>query len=135
MAKKRWVYSPRKQSASKVSEHLKQTVKDKADQLVNTVLIHKYVKPPPENYQFNYLVNIYTKWYRNYFYFCSTYNTSRPNAIAPSFEDKFARLEYVAGDSFNLAFMRHTGQWQEIAQSISLEEALEMIKEGGLFHP
>ena len=135
MAKKRWVYSPRKQSASKVPDRLKQTVKDKADELVNTVLIPQYVKPPPENYQFNYLVNIYTKWYRNYFYFCSTYNTSGPNAIAPSFEDKFARLEYVAGDSFNLAFMRHTGQWQEIAHSISLEEALEMIEEGGLFHP
>ena len=135
MAKKRWVYSPRKQAASKVPDRLKQTVQAKADELVNTVLIPQYVKPPPENYQFNYLVNIYTKWYRNYFYFCSTYNTSGPNAIAPSFEDKFARLEYLAADSFNLAYMRHTGQWQVIAQSISLEEALEMIKDGGLFHP
>jgi hypothetical protein len=135
MAKKSWVYSPRKQAVAKVPDNLKQTVKDKADELVNSVLIPQYVKPPPEDYQFNYVVNIYTQWYRNYFYFCSTYNSPGPNAISPSFEDKFARLEYVAGDRFNLAYMRHTGQWQEIAQSISLDEALTMIKDSGLFQP
>jgi hypothetical protein len=135
MTKKRWGYSPRKPSAPKVPERVKQTVKAKADELVSTVLIPQYVQPPPEDYQFNYLVNIYTKWYRHYFYFCSTYNTSGPNAIAPSFDDKFARLEYVGGDHFNLAFMRYTEQWQEIALDISLEEALEMIKDSGFFHP
>lgn len=135
MAKKRWVYSPRKQAASKVPDNLKQTVKDKADELVNTVLIPQYVKPPTEGYQFNYLVNIYTQWYRNYFYFCSTYHSPGPNAISPSFETKFARLEYVAGDKFNLAYMRHTGQWQEIAESISFEMALHTIKDNELFQP
>ena len=135
MAKKTWSSGPRKRSVSKVPERVKQTVKAKADELVDTVLIPQYVKPVPEDYEFNYLVNIYTKWYRNYFYFCSTYNTSGPNAMAPSFDDKFARLEYVGGDSFNLAFMRYTGQWQEIALDISLEEALEMIKDSGFFHP
>jgi hypothetical protein len=135
MAKKQWVYSPRKPSAPRVPERLKQTVKAKADELVTAVLIPEYVQPPPENYEFNYLVNIYTKWYRHYFYFCTTYNSPGPNAIAPSFDDKFARLEYVGGHSFNLAFMRYTGQWQEIAYDISLDEALDMIKDGGFFHP
>ena len=135
MAKKGWVYSPRKQSKPKVSDSLKQAVKTKADELVETVLIPQYVKPPPEDNDFNYLVNIYTKWYRHYFYFCSTYNVRGPNATAPSFEDKFARLEYVSADSFNLAFMRYTGQWVEIAYNISLDEALEMIKDDGLFQP
>lgn len=135
MAKKRWIYNPRKQSKSKIPESLKQTVKDKADELVNTVLIPQHVKPPPADNQFNYLANIYTKWYRNYFYFCSTYNVPGPNAIAPSFEDKFARLEYVGGDKFNLAYMRHTGQWHEIAQNMSLDEALDVIKDGELFTP
>jgi hypothetical protein len=135
MAKKQWVYSPRKPPAPKVPERLKQTVRAKADELVTTVLIPEYVQPPPENYQFNYLVDIYTKWYRHYFCFCTTYNTSGPNATAPSFDDKFARLEYVGGDSFNLAFMRYTGQWQEIAQDISLDEALDMIENSGFSHP
>ncbi len=135
MAKKRWIYGPRKQSATDVPDSLKYTVKAKADELVKTVLMPQYVKSPPADLQFNYLVNIYTKWYRNYFYFCSTYHSSGPNAISPSFEDKFARLEYVVADKFNLAYMRHTRQWQEIAQSISLDEALDVIKDGGLFYP
>ena len=135
MAKKRWVYSPSKPSAPKVPESLKQTVQTKADELVSTVLIPQHVKPVAQDYQFNYLVNIYTKWYRNYFYFCSTYHVPGPNAIRPSFEDKFARLEYVGGDKFNLAYMRYTEQWQEIAYGISLDEALAMIKDSGLFHP
>ena len=135
MAKKSWVYSPRKQAAAKVPDTLKQTLKDKAHELVNTVLIPQSVKPPPEGYQFNYLVNIYTQWYRHYFYFCSTYHSPGPNAISPSFEDKFARLEYVGEDRFNLAYMRYTGQWQEIAEDISFDEALAMIKESGHFHP
>jgi len=61
MAKKSWVYSPCKQSNLKVSDSLKQAVKTKADELVETVLIPQYVKPPPEDNDFNYIVNIYTK--------------------------------------------------------------------------
>ncbi len=135
MAKKRWIYSPRKQSAANVPDSLKDMVKAKADELVENALMPQHVKSPPADLRFNYLVNIYTRWHRNYFYFCSTYNSPGPNAISPSFEDKFARLEYVVADKFNLAYMRHTGQWQEIAQSISLDEALDMIKDGGLFYP
>jgi hypothetical protein len=135
MAKKRWVYSPRKQAKPKVPENQKQAVKAKADELVQTVLIPQHVKPPPEDNDFNYIADIYTKWYRHYFYFCSTYNVRGPHATVPSFEDKFARLEYVSEDNFNLAFMRYTGQWVEIAYDISLEEALEMIKGDALFHP
>lgn len=135
MAKKQWVYRPKKQAKAKVPSNVKQEVEKKAQELVNSVLIPQYVKTPPEDYQFNYLVDIYAKWYQHYFYFCSTYNSPGPNAISPSFEDKFARLEYIAPDSFNLAYMRHTGQWFEVAQGVSLEYALAMIKEGGLFSP
>jgi len=41
MTKKGWVYSPRKQSKPKVSDILKQAVKTKADELVETVLMEK----------------------------------------------------------------------------------------------
>ena len=135
MAKKSWVYSPRKQSKSKVPDRLKQTVKEQADELVETVLIPRHVKPPPEDDQFNYLVNIYTKWHRNYFYFCSTYNSPGPHAISPSFEDKFARLEFVGTDRFNLAYMRHTGKWWEVYPDLSLNECLNTIRDDPLFMP
>ncbi len=135
MTKKRWVYRPPKPSKPKVPDRAKQEVERKANELIDSVLKPQYIKPPAEDAQFNYLVDIYTKWYRNYFYFCSKYNSPGPSALASSFEDKFARLEYAGEDAFHLAYMRHTGQWFEIARGISLEQALDKIKDGGYFFP
>jgi hypothetical protein len=95
----------------------------------------EHVKPASTTDDFNYIADIYCKWYRNYFYFCATYNCPSPNAIYPSFETKFARMEYVADNRFNLAFMRHTEQWAEVAQDISMEECLTMISEDPIFTP
>ena len=48
----------------------------------------KYVLPPPVEGQFNYIIDIGAKWYRNYFYFFSTYACPGPNALSPTFESK-----------------------------------------------
>jgi len=64
MAKKTWGYSPRKQSSPKAPDAIKKRIKDKADELVSTVLIPQFVKPPPEDYPFNYLVDIYNLQHR-----------------------------------------------------------------------
>jgi hypothetical protein len=49
-----------------------------------------YVRsPPPENRQFNYIIDIFGKWYRSYFYFCGRYYCPGPNAISPTFETRF----------------------------------------------
>ena len=58
-----------------------------------------------------------------------------PNAIAPFFEERFARLEYLADDNYNLAYMRHTGQWSEIYQDLSLEECLAAVRDEPHFLP
>lgn len=55
--------------------------------------------------------------------------------MSPSFEDKFARLEYTGLDRFNLAFKRHTGQWVEIFTDLTLAECLEEIEAGNFFVP
>jgi len=55
--------------------------------------------------------------------------------MSPSFEDKFARLEYVGADLFNLAYKRHTGQWIEIHFDLSLEKCMSEIEEGVHFMP
>lgn len=135
MAKKRWVYRPPKQAQPRVPDHIKQEVERKANELIDSVLKPRHIKPPAEDERFNYLVDIYTKWYRHYFYFCSKYNCPGPGALAPSFESKFARLEYIEPDKFNLSYMRHTEQWFGIARGISLEQALAMVEGGGSFFP
>ena len=133
--KKMWVYSPAKQPKPKVPESEKQLISEKCNELIETELKPKHIKPPPTDNDWNYLVDIFGKWYRNYFYFCSTYNCPSPNAISPSFEDKFARLEYVGKDSFNIAYMRHTGKWWEIFQGLTLEQCLEEMKNNVILHP
>ena len=45
-----------------------------------------------------------------------------------TFESKLARLLYVGPDRFNLAFQRHTGQWIELYEGLSLQQSLETIR-------
>ena len=136
MRQKIWVYNPPK---PKVSNAIKRQVEAKATELVSTVLKPEHIKPPPRNPRWNYIVDIYTKWHRNYFYFCAKYACPGPHALSPSFDTGFSRLEYVGSVSqesrFNISYMRHTGRWWEIGHGLSLEECLAEIKEGGLFQP
>ena len=133
--RKMWVYSPPKPPKPKVPDAVKAEVDAKARELVESVLKPKHVKPPPEDERFNYVADIYTKWYRSYFYFCARYNSPGPTAITPSFEAKFARLEYVGVNRFSLSFMRHTGQWVELNPDVSLDECLAAIREEPFFMP
>jgi hypothetical protein len=104
--------------------------------LVNNVLKPRYIQPPPApaEFQRNYITDIYTKWYRHYFYFCAKYAVPGPNAIEPFFEAQFARLEYVREDRFNLAFMCYTGQWVVPYPDLSFERCLAAIEDDPLFY-
>jgi hypothetical protein len=118
-----------------IPEDVKADVDKKAQELVETVLKPAHIKPPLKGHQFNYIVDIYTKWYRNYLYFRAKYAVPGPTAISPSFEAKFARLEYVGHNRFNLSFMRHTEQWEEIGEGLSLSQCLAAVKDDPLFYP
>jgi len=134
--RKTWVYSPPKPTKPKVPASVKAEVERLAQELIETALKPQHIKPPPEDAQFNYIVDIYSKWYRHYFYFCAKYASPGPYAISPTFEAKFARLEYVGGEGrFNLAFMRHTGAWVEIYPDLSLLECFAAILEDAFFQP
>ena len=137
MAKKQktWVYGPSPQPKPKAPEDIKREVETKANALVEAVLKPTYVKPPPEDDRSNYIVDIYTKWYRNYFYFCAKYCVPGPNAIAPFFEAKFARMEYAGHAQFNLSYMRYTEEWWEVYPGFSIDECLQAIEKDPLFHP
>jgi hypothetical protein len=120
---------------AKVPEHVKVELEQKANTLVETALKPAHVKPPPEDARFNYIVDIYTKWYRNYFYFCAKYHVPGPDAIEPSFEAKFARMEYTGNDRFALSFMRYTKQWVELYIDLSMDECLSAIQDEPFFTP
>ena len=133
--RKMWVFSLPKQPKPKVPDAVKTNMEAKANDLIETVLKPNHIKPPSGDERFNYIVDIYSKWYRSYFYFCAKYACPGPNAISPFFETKFARLEYVDNECFNLSYMRHTGQWWEIYTELSLDESLDAIRDEPHFLP
>jgi hypothetical protein len=131
--RKTWVYRPRKPAPARVPSKLKAEVQQRAEELIESELKGRYVKPPPKGYDFNYVVEIHAKWYRHYFYFCAKYASPGPHAISPFFETKFARMEYVGGENFDLSYMRHTGEWIQVYQGMSLDECLTAIRDDPWF--
>ena len=130
-----WVYSPPKEAPPPVRPLSSAQVEEKANALVATVLKPRFVPPPPEDPQFNYIEDIYTKWYRSYFYFCAQYRSAGPYALGGTFEAKFARLKYAGDGRFDLAFQRHTGEWFDVYAGLTLDECLGSIQSDAWFHP
>jgi hypothetical protein len=134
-ARKQWVYSPSKAAKPPLPDAIKAELDAKAAALIEQHIKPQHLQPPPEDSQLNYLIDIWTKWYRGYFYFCGTYACPGPNALSPTFEVRFARMEYVGGSRFNLAFMRYTGQWVELYQALTIDECLTAIRDEPFFFP
>lgn len=81
MAKQKMLWVPNQ------SEAIKPTVTDKQKEEVNTFfepLIAKYKKQLQKikpNTVYNYVTDIYSKWYQLYFYLCEKYKSENPNRI------------------------------------------------------
>ncbi|MDB5307849.1 MAG: hypothetical protein JWO38_2051 [Gemmataceae bacterium] len=65
----------------------------------------------------------------------ATYACPGPNAISPSFETNFARLEHIGGGRFDLAFLRHTGRWWPLLSGATLDECLNSVRDDPWFQP
>lgn len=137
MAKHRkvWIRSSEKSPKTAVPDAIKAELEAKATDLIATVLKPKHVRPPKKDAQFNYITDIGGKWHGKYYYFVATYACPGPNAIAPTFESKFARLEHVGEGKFTLSFLRHTGKWFPIFQARTVDESLEAIRDDAWFEP
>jgi hypothetical protein len=138
MAKKRpmtWMVRPSKTNKLSIPESLKALVAVRAKKLVETVLKPKFIQPPPKKPRFNYITDVAAKWHGSSLYFVSTYACPGPTAISPTFEAKFARVEFVGKNKFNLSFMRHTGKWVVLYESLSLDECLDAIENDFWFQP
>ena len=129
-----WVYDPKSKAGTKPREDLKREVSEAAEAILADWR-QRYIKKVPADYQYNHLIEVYTKWRGNYFSFCGTYACPGPDALSPSFEASFARLEVVLAKRFNLAFMRYTGRWVQTDQALTLEECLAKIGEDDFYHP
>jgi hypothetical protein len=136
MAKQRkaWVSSPEKRPKSSLTGTVKDEADTKANELIEKVLKPKHIQLP-EGSQLNYITDITTKWVGSKFYFISIYACPDPNALSPTFESKFARMEYVGNDGFALSFMRHNDQWIRLYARLSVDECMTAIQEEHWFMP
>ena len=133
--RKAWRIGSGKTPRSALPDAIKTEVEAKATALIVNILKPKHVLPPKKEEQFNYIIDIGTKWYRNYFYFFSTYACPSPNALSPTFETKFARMEYLGNAKFALHFMRHTGEWFGLYDALSVDECMKAIEDDQWFTP
>ena len=133
--KKTWMYSPARDPKAAASDATKAEVEKKANELIAAALTPKHVQPPPKEPKFNYVTSLSTKWHGRYFHFVATYTCPGPNAISPTFEVNFARLEHTALGKFNLAYMRHNEKWHELFADLTLDECLKSIKDDLWFQP
>jgi len=133
MAKKMWVLSAPKATKAKLTEAEKKEIADKCQPLVEAFK-RQYINPNP-NKEWNYAVDIYTKWYQNYLYFCEKMKSEHPNRTQDEFEEKFVRLTYKSNDCFDFSYFRHTGQWFLVAEGLTLNDCLEMMQQNPNFQP
>ena len=133
--RKAWTFSPGKRPKASLPGTLKDEVDTKARELIETVLKPKHIEPPPTGHQLNYITDITTKWLGSKCYFISVYACLGPNVLSPSFETKFARMVYVGDGKFNLAFMRHSGQWVELYEGQTVDESMKAIRDDPWFVP
>jgi hypothetical protein len=131
VAKKRTTRS----SSPTLDDATKARVEAKVRELIDRELKPKHIQPPPEDARFNYLTDLTLKWHGSTLFLVSVYACPGPNAISPSFEERFARLKPAGPGRFDLAFMRHTGQWVELFQGQTLDECLAEIRDDPWFIP
>ncbi len=135
MAKRgQWVFVPKKVAKVKVTDLVKSEMEKKAIDFIDNKLKPLYIKEPPKENFGNYIVDIYYKWHHSYFYLIAKYCCPSPDAYEPSFECRFARMQYMGNDKFNLSFSIFPGtKWYEIAESLTIDECLKSVEEDPQF--
>lgn len=133
MSKKKkaaWGWAPAKQTF-KPTDAQKKIVSEKFEPLLEK--IRQGLPPVPEPQKFNHCVDVFSKWWRSYFYIMQKYKCPPEGYISDGFETGVARMEFRGDDTFDLAYFRHTGKWWVIAEGISLEECLDWVKTDPIF--
>lgn len=133
MKMKSWVLSQKKESKPKPSESEKIEIQNYFQPMVDDFKRQCIKKNP--NKEFNYLIDLYSKWYQNYFYLCEKFKSEHPNRLADEFEEKFVRLKFTGKNQFEFSYFRHTGQWFLVADGLTMKDCRDMILSNPNFRP
>lgn len=84
---------------------------------------------------FNQPVDCAVRRRGRHFYIMAVLQTPERDGVRERFESPLLRLENTTGNWLSLAWPRHTGKWQTLAAGLTLDQALELIREHPLFEP
>jgi len=91
---------------------------------------------PRKDLTSNIIVDIYSKWVRNFFYLCEKWEGYYERNQKYEFsESKFVRMEFMGRDKLNFSYFRHTGKWWLVYENITMERSLKEILENHNFQP
>lgn len=124
--KKQWVLTSPQNLNAKLTLSEKQEISDYFQPLVDEFKSKNIVENPDKSN--NYLIDIYTKWYRDYLYFCEKYKSEHPNRIADDFELKYVRLKCTGLNKFEYSYLRFNEQWYLQAENLTKEDCWKLIK-------
>lgn len=133
-SRKIWQQATPRKTSVKVPDALKKQIQEKCDSFIESTLKPQHLNKNSPDLFFGSCEEIYSKWYRNFFYFYALKQFNSSNNPSPV-EIRFARLEYIGDNQFNLAYFRHTEKWWTIQEDISLEECLMEIEINPLLQP
>ena len=89
--------------------------------------------------EFNYPVDIFGRWRGSKYSFITRYRSGFPDNLGEEFDSAFIRLDHVeehlAETRFDVMWHRHTGQWWRLHASVTLEDALRLIRTESLLQP
>lgn len=113
----------------KPTDFVKREVNNSMKPLIEK-LKEKSLKPIPEPHERNHLINIYGKWYRNFYYIYQTFKCPPEGYNKEKFDMGLVRMRYVGDEKFDLAYFRHTGEWWDLPSSnnLTITEAINAIE-------
>ena len=96
---------------------------------------NRFISKEPNKMQ-NYLADIFPAWYQSNFYLVEKFKNENPTEYSlQEFDEKFLRIQFNDIDKCKLSYKRYTGQWWDIAESITLDDCKKMIVDNPVFHP
>jgi hypothetical protein len=128
-----WISKESMKTKLKLTDSEKNDIMTQCQPLVH-LFKNQYVIENPDT-RFDYLVDVYAKWYHNYLYFCEKFKSEHANRIKDEYEVKFIRLELTGKDRYNFSYYRHTGQWFLVTIDLTLKDCMEMMQANPNFQP
>jgi hypothetical protein len=123
--KRTWQRANSKPSSKpKIADDVRMAV-DAQVALVVADLVKRYCKTPT-NPQFNWCIDIFTRWHREALYFVAVMRT--PHDRPPTFETHAARMQHAGDGKFDLAVPMRRG-WNTVKQAASAEECLKEVSD------